>query len=99
MQVPCVAVELAVHRAVRAALGVLVVQVLPLGVLPGGPGVDSVAGVEGVSGRRYARPVGSPLALQTQPDAAMLTLFQVRGAHRWAHSKQDSGRRVIHGRG
>lgn len=63
VQVPCVAVELAVHRAVRAALGVFVVQVSPLGVLPGGPGVDSVAGVEGVSGRRYARPVGSPLAL------------------------------------
>lgn len=28
--------------------------------------------------------------------AVVLTLLQVRGAHRWAHSKSDSGRRVMH---
>ena len=70
VQVPCVAVELAVHRAVRAALGVFVVQVPPLGVLPGGPGVDRVVGVEGVSRRGYARPVRSHLTLPMPLDGS-----------------------------
>jgi len=59
VQVPCVAVELAVYGAVCAALGVFVVHVPQLGVFPRGSGVDCVAGVECVSGCGYVRQVGS----------------------------------------
>ena len=52
------AVESAVYGVVCGAFAVFVVGFPELGVFPGGPGVDSVVGVECVSGCRYARQVG-----------------------------------------
>jgi hypothetical protein len=57
-QVPCVAVESAVYGVVCGASVVFVVGFPELAVFPGGPGVDSVVGVECVSGCRYVGQVG-----------------------------------------
>jgi hypothetical protein len=53
-QVPCVAVESAVHGGVYSAFVVLVEHFLQLGDLVGRFGVDWVAGAECVSGCGYA---------------------------------------------